>query len=98
MRLQSPKNTGGGGLGKDSPDETAFARIMTNEYIKNENAAIWVEIIVEDYENGNKQILKFIDRGISSKFHARNHSTVEWAEDSQSVNIEINGKEFVIER
>jgi len=87
----------GGGKAKESPDKTARVQIMS-QIRDDDESTIWVEITFIDRINDNEQIFKYIDRGITNMNHARNHASIEWSDDSQSVECSINGKVFTIER
>ena len=91
----------GGGHSKESPDGTALADITSyrkSAVFDKDHGSVWIEVSLDDKNNKNKQLIRYIDHEIKSEMFARGSGTIEWAEDSSHASFIVGTKRFTLVR
>lgn len=76
----SNMKAGGGGHYEASPDGTAMAEIFSYRQggmMQKDQKSIWIRISLNDKNNGNKQLLQYVDHDIDDEMYARNGGTIK---------------------
>ena len=98
----SQKVAGGGGHYEASPDGTAIADIssyrLQGGILQKDSKSIWIEISITDKNNGNKQLLRYIDHDIDDEMFARGGGTIKWNKDSSGASYSVGKRTFDLQR
>ncbi len=97
----SDAKAGGGGHYEASPDGTAIADIGSYRHggiFQKDQKSIWIEVSITDKNNGNKQLLRYIDHDIEDEMYARGGGTIKWNKDSSGATFEVGKRTFDLQR
>ena len=97
----SDLKAGGGGHYEASPDGTSVAKISSYRhggFFQKDQKSIWIEVSITDENNGNKQLLRYIDHDIDNEMYARGGGTIKWNKDSSGATFEVGKHTFDLQR
>lgn len=66
--------------------------------MQKDQKSIWIRISLNDKNNGNKQLLRYVDHDIDDEMYARNGGTIKWSEDSSSASFSVGKHTFELQR